>query len=174
MALSHSWSTTVKVALPLLVVMAMAIAPRICGAQVEHDVVEMGEAAPLAKAGRGRFLSNYAGSSNGRRLLNFNLCGPGGSPPNYDCTSKFPFFKNAQCCTDKNNVKTCFDVGAYLLDKCGSCNTLCPFPQICCLGVCTNVQSNDRNNCGACGIVCKNNLPCQNGLCGYGIFGAPK
>ena len=37
----------------------------------------------------------------------------------------------------------------------------------CCSGVCVNKQI-DSANCGWCGNTCKYNLPCRNGLCGYG------
>ena len=44
-------------------------------------------------------------------------------------------FKNASCCTQADNSKQCHDVGAYLNNMCGSCNTKCAFGTFCCSGV---------------------------------------
>ncbi|KAG0591341.1 hypothetical protein M758_1G164000 [Ceratodon purpureus] len=170
--LQHSWSTTLKLALPLLVAMSIVAATSISGAaaQVEHDdLLELAEAAPLAKAaGRGRFLSSFDDGLpvSGRRHLNqlfpINLCGTGTSD---QCKQKFPFFKKPLCCKDVFGNSACWDTG-ILFDKCGSCTNKCAFGQICCNGVCSNLQS-DPNNCGVCGKVCAKGVPCIKFMCGY-------
>lgn len=171
MALSqYSWSTTAKLALPLLVMMAIAAAPSVSGAaQVEQiDLPEPEEqAAPFATAGRGRFLANYDDEIplTSRRLLTVpqNFCS---QPPKFtNCGQQFPFFQIPGCCKDPITlISSCFDLGVLNL-KCGSCTNQCAWNQVCCKGVCVNLQ-NDPNNCGICGKTC-NKVPCTNFLCGY-------
>ena len=122
-----------------------------------------------SRAGNRFLLDNAdpAAAGGGRRsLLNYNACGTG-SAPDYECKSKFPAYKNSTCCTQADNSKQCYDVGAYLNNMCGSCDTKCSFGYDCCSGVCVNKLS-DANNCGFCGNKCKSNLACKSGLCGYG------
>ena len=124
---------------------------------------EDGAAMDGARAG----LIRFPAAGFGRRsLLNYNACGSG-SAPNYECKSKNPAHKNSTCCTQADNSKQCYDVGAYFNNMCGSCNTKCSFGYDCCSGVCVNKLS-DANNCGFCGNKCKSNLSCKSGLCGYG------
>jgi hypothetical protein len=112
---------------------------------------------------------NPAAMMQGRGLWGtINLCGQG-SGPNYQCKEWFPLFKQASCCT-VGITQACWDTGAFLDDKCGSCTTKCAFGKNCCSGQCVN-KLTDPNNCGFCGNKCKNNLPCQKGLCGYGWNG---
>jgi hypothetical protein len=159
MALSqYSWSTTAKLALPLLVMMAIAAAPSVSGAaQVEQNGLPEPEeqAAPVATAGRGRFWANYDDEIplTSRRLLtdvSINICSK--PPLYYNCSQAFPFFQNATCCKDPVTlISSCFDVGVLNL-KCGSCTNQCAWNQVCCEGFCVNLQ-NDPN--------------CINSLCGY-------
>ena len=152
----YCWSATVKLALPLLVVVAIAAAtPSISAAELENNNGALASIAEAAPSGRGRFLASHAG----RRLLQFNLCLP-------SCKKWLPLASNPQCCTILLG-SSCFDVGGFLEDKCGSCTTVCAFGQVCCSGKCVNLLS-DTNNCGLCGHRCADNK-CTNGLCRYGI-----
>lgn len=164
MALSHRrWGITMA----LLVAMAITAAPDFCGAVQSDDIVDLAESAPVAKAGRGRFLASFDEVTPiGRKLLNFNLCGGAGTSTSNNCKSILPFARDAECCTDPNtNIKLCWDVGLNYSDKCGSCTNRCRFGQFCCRGVCSTLRS-DPKNCGYCGHVCKG-VPCKNGMCGY-------
>lgn len=120
--------------------------------RMSRFLLEQSSRVPVTMQGRGLWGS-------------INLCGKG-SGPNYQCKEWFPLFKQASCCT-VGITQACWDTGAFLDDKCGSCTTKCAFGRNCCLGQCVN-KLTDANNCGFCGNKCKNNLPCQKGLCGYG------
>jgi len=160
MALAHySPSSTIMKAVVLLLVVLLGIAITAAPGAAQ----EIHEATPVAKAAGG---SRFSETPLGRKLLNLNLCGRG-TAPNFNCAKILgPLAKNATCCTDLFGTSACFDVGAFYLDKCGSCNTRCPLFTTCCSGKCTNTLT-DKNNCLLCGRKCPGNLPCQNGLCGY-------
>jgi hypothetical protein len=149
-----SWSSSAAlvkaVVLPLILVLLVVSA----GASSAED----GPA--VAKSG-GRFSETPVG----RKLLNINLCGSG-SAPDYKCKTLLPLANNATCCTDEFGTQSCWDVGAFWVDKCGSCTTKCLVGEFCCSGVCANLQT-DKNNCGVCGNKCGGSVTCKFSSCGY-------
>lgn len=157
----YCWSATVKLALPLLVVVAIAAAtPSISAAELENDNGALASIAETAPAGRGRFSASHAG----RRLLQLKSCGF-----IQTCKELFPLaISNPQCCTVLG-LPVCMDINVNPL-ACGSCTTKCSLGQVCCSGTCVNLLTNAKN-CGFCGNKCAASAgyECTFGLCGYGF-----
>ena len=143
----HSWLLKIKVvALFLVVSLSLLIG-----------------SLPSPNAGSSAFLPARTRGEAGRcSLLDANLqCGRG----LHRISDAKPISRNTK--TPHAAVSTFPEDGRILNDKCGSCNSKCPYGLNWCSGVCVNKQI-ESANCGWCGNTCKNNLPCQDGLCGYG------
>ena len=82
-------TAVIKIALPFLVMVAIATLPTICSTKVEK----------LVQAG-GRFLTTDYGTQ-ARKLL--EDCGSG-SPTDYSCKTTLPFAVDATCCNNTNAV----------------------------------------------------------------------